>query len=66
MWYITAPKNHEVFARQAKRVSREWEFERIIPCHGDVVEKDAKGAWDSVMKWFLEMPDEKSKDGKKK
>ncbi|KIL57556.1 hypothetical protein M378DRAFT_133232 [Amanita muscaria Koide BX008] len=22
-----------------------WEFERIIPCHGDVIEKDAKAAW---------------------
>lgn len=32
------------FARDASAVAK-WEFERIIPCHGDVVEGDGKKAW---------------------
>ncbi|KAK0482378.1 hypothetical protein IW261DRAFT_1467486 [Armillaria novae-zelandiae] len=30
-----------------------WNFERIIPCHGDVIEKDAKQAWKDAYKYFL-------------
>ncbi|KAF9057191.1 hypothetical protein BJ165DRAFT_15203 [Panaeolus papilionaceus] len=38
--------------RDAKTVDS-WDFERIIPCHGDVIEKDAKQAWRDVYKFFL-------------
>ncbi|CAL1708834.1 unnamed protein product [Somion occarium] len=30
-----------------------WDFERIIPCHGDVIEKDGKKAWTSAYEWYL-------------
>ncbi|KAK0443727.1 hypothetical protein EV421DRAFT_507661 [Armillaria borealis] len=30
-----------------------WDFQRIIPCHGDVIEKDAKQAWKDAYKFFL-------------
>lgn len=32
------------FAKDAEAVAA-WDFERIIPCHGDVIEKDAKKAF---------------------
>lgn len=38
--------------RDAKAV-QEWGFERIIPCHGDVVEKDAKKAWEKAYRFYL-------------
>ncbi|TCD67124.1 hypothetical protein EIP91_000464 [Steccherinum ochraceum] len=31
-----------------------WDFERIIPCHGDVIEKNAKEAWRSAFQYFLD------------
>jgi hypothetical protein len=31
-----------------------WGFNRIIPCHGDVMEGDGKGIFEKVMKWHLE------------
>ncbi|TCD67126.1 hypothetical protein EIP91_000466 [Steccherinum ochraceum] len=31
-----------------------WDFERIIPCHGDVIEKDAKAAWKSSYRVYLD------------
>ncbi|KAK0192105.1 hypothetical protein F5146DRAFT_1038348 [Armillaria mellea] len=30
-----------------------WDFVRIIPCHGDVIERDAKQAWKDAYKFFL-------------
>jgi len=30
-----------------------WDFDTIIPCHGDVVAKDAKAAWQSVWDKYL-------------
>jgi hypothetical protein len=31
----------------------EWDFVRIIPCHGDVMEKDAKKIWLNALKAHL-------------
>jgi len=40
------------FAKSAKRVAA-WDFTRIIPCHGDVLEANGKEAWNSANKNFL-------------
>ncbi|KAF8201402.1 hypothetical protein BJ912DRAFT_945278 [Pholiota molesta] len=45
-------KNVEEMRRDAKVVSN-WDFERIIPCHGDVIESDAKKAWNDAYRHFL-------------
>jgi len=39
--------------RDAKTVA-DWDFERIIPCHGDVIETNAKQAWKDAFKAFLD------------
>jgi len=39
--------------RDAKTVAG-WDFDRIIPCHGDVIEKNAKKAWEDTFKAFLD------------
>jgi len=38
--------------RDAKTVAS-WDFDRIIPCHGDVVETDGKKAWEESYRTFL-------------
>jgi len=30
-----------------------WDFDRIIPCHGDVIETKGKEAWRSTYKAYL-------------
>ncbi|KAJ3558084.1 hypothetical protein NM688_g1123 [Phlebia brevispora] len=45
-------KDKEAMRRDAKKVS-EWEFDRIIPCHGDVIETDAKKAWTTAFARYL-------------
>ncbi|THH30563.1 hypothetical protein EUX98_g3624 [Antrodiella citrinella] len=45
-------KDKSEMKRDAKAVA-EWDFERIIMCHGDVIEKDAKKAWESAFSRYL-------------
>jgi len=39
--------------RDAKAVAG-WDFTRIIPCHGDVIEETGKKAWEDTYKAFLQ------------
>ncbi|KAL7283994.1 hypothetical protein ACG7TL_001267 [Trametes sanguinea] len=41
-WSLGVDK--EAMKRDVKTVAG-WDFDRIIPCHGDVIEKNAKAAW---------------------
>ncbi|TFK41494.1 hypothetical protein BDQ12DRAFT_678086 [Crucibulum laeve] len=43
----------EAMRRDAKIVAG-WDFERIIMCHGDVIEKDGKKAWSTAYSKYLE------------
>ncbi|RXW22217.1 hypothetical protein EST38_g3630 [Candolleomyces aberdarensis] len=51
VWALGVDK--DAMRRDARRVS-DWDFKRIIPCHGDVIENDAKTAWDTVYRKFLD------------
>ncbi|KAJ5947403.1 hypothetical protein N7466_000418 [Penicillium verhagenii] len=50
-WYVLA-NDRAAFTESMRRIIR-WDFDRLIPCHGDVVEKGAKGVFQDVMAWFL-------------
>jgi glyoxylase-like metal-dependent hydrolase (beta-lactamase superfamily II) len=51
-WYILSQQDRSAFTASVKRIVR-WDFDRIIPCHGDVIEAGGKGVWQDVMAWFL-------------
>ncbi|KAI9705705.1 MAG: hypothetical protein M1820_005115 [Bogoriella megaspora] len=46
-WFVFTGGNQESLARSVKAI-QEWPFERIVPCHGDVLENDAKAKWKSL------------------
>ncbi|KAI0088875.1 hypothetical protein BDY19DRAFT_153309 [Irpex rosettiformis] len=50
VWSIARDK--EAMKRDLKTI-RGWDFDRIIPCHGDVIEKDGKAAFEELFKWFF-------------
>ena len=52
-WYVLAIADRKAFARSMHTIDQ-WDFDRLIPCHGDVIETGAKGAFEDVMTWFLE------------
>jgi len=51
--WLAGKNNLEAMKRDAKTVA-EWGFERIIPCHGDVIEQDGNKAWRETYKWYLD------------
>ncbi|KAJ5689496.1 hypothetical protein N7462_003888 [Penicillium macrosclerotiorum] len=52
-WYILSSHDRASFTESVKRIIR-WDFDRLIPCHGDVIETDAKAVFQNVMAWFLQ------------
>ncbi|KAJ3487502.1 hypothetical protein NLI96_g3482 [Meripilus lineatus] len=50
-WWLATDKAS--MRRDATTVAN-WDFDRIIPCHGDVIEKVGKSAWKSAFKSFLD------------
>lgn len=52
LWYGVGSKNRQIFAESLRRVF-EWDFEKIIPCHGDVIETDAKATLERATGFFF-------------
>ncbi|KAJ5099456.1 hypothetical protein N7532_006457 [Penicillium argentinense] len=51
-WYILSSHDRTAFTESVRRIAR-WDFDRLIPCHGDVIETSAKSVFQNVMAWFL-------------
>ncbi|KAH7175505.1 beta-lactamase-like protein [Dactylonectria macrodidyma] len=49
-WY--AVKDRESFNESMRRIDQ-WDFTTLIPCHGDVIEGDAKQTFQKVFEWHL-------------
>ncbi|KAM3419911.1 hypothetical protein BST61_g3231 [Cercospora zeina] len=52
LWYGLASPRPE-FNKSMRKIN-EWKFDRIIPCHGDVIETGGKGIFERIMQWHLE------------
>ena len=53
LWYVASKGDRKSFAESVKRING-WNFDRMIPCHGDVVETGGKGLFEKVMAWHLQ------------
>jgi len=49
--FLAGLKNRKEMKKDLKKVS-EWEFERIVMCHGEIIEQNAKDAWNSAYSWY--------------
>ncbi|KAF9493170.1 hypothetical protein BDN71DRAFT_1508755 [Pleurotus eryngii] len=47
-------KDKKTMMQDARTVA-EWDFERVIPCHGDVIETDGKKAWVMAYSKYLKL-----------
>jgi glyoxylase-like metal-dependent hydrolase (beta-lactamase superfamily II) len=52
VWHVSAMADRKGFSASAQRIMA-WEFDRIIPCHGDVIEHDAHQVFQNVMAPFI-------------
>ena len=53
LWYAASSGARESFNQSARRING-WDFDKIIPCHGDVIESNAKGIFRNVLEWHLQ------------
>jgi len=51
IWYLTV-KDKSSFNQSVKKINQ-WDFDRIIPCHGDVIETGGKGIFQKVFEWSI-------------
>ncbi|KAK4199730.1 hypothetical protein QBC40DRAFT_281343 [Triangularia verruculosa] len=54
LWWVVSRADREGFNEIVRRMYRDWDFEVIVPCHGEVIEKGAKEVWGRVFEWHLE------------
>lgn len=54
IWYGISSKDRTGFAKSVSKIDK-WDFERIIPCHGDVIETGGKGIFQKIMAWHLDL-----------
>ena len=52
IWYGTSASDRTSFNESMGRIAK-WDFDKIIPCHGDVIENDGKGLFEKIMEWHL-------------
>jgi hypothetical protein len=54
IWWGMSAGNRNAFAASTARIDK-WDFDRLIPCHGDVIETGAKDVFRKVLRWHLEL-----------
>jgi hypothetical protein len=52
-WYVLSAGKKAGWAETASRVSK-WDFDTIVPCHGDVIETGGKTIFEKVFQWHLD------------
>jgi len=53
LWYLIGAGDREGFAGSVKKIHN-WAFDKVIPCHGDVIEVGGKAVFDQLTEWFRE------------
>lgn len=53
LWYGISAGDRPSYNDSVQKINK-WDFDRIIPCHGDVIERDGKGIFQKVMEWHLQ------------
>ena len=52
LWYGLSTSDRPTFNASAARINA-WDFDTVVPCHGDVIEKGGKGVFQKVFEWHL-------------
>lgn len=52
IWYGISSGNRKGYSASVAKIDK-WDFDRIIPCHGDIIETGGKGIFEKVMEWQL-------------
>ncbi|KAK3298358.1 uncharacterized protein B0H64DRAFT_73337 [Chaetomium fimeti] len=53
LWYVASRNDRAGFDESVARMAR-WEFDTIVPCHGETIVGDGKAVFEKVFAWHLE------------
>ena len=53
VWWLGSSANRPSFNKSTARIAT-FDFDRIIPCHGDVIETNGRGIFNTVFDWHLQ------------
>lgn len=53
LFHVSGSKDRAGFAESLKKM-QQWNFDRVIPCHGDVIENGGKEVLNQLSEWFIE------------
>lgn len=53
LWYVLSKGDRPSFNQGIQRIGT-WDFDTVIPCHGDVMIGDGKGIFQKVFEWHLQ------------
>lgn len=59
IWYAISAGDRNGYSKSMSKINA-WDFNRIIPCHGDIIETNGKGIFQKVMEWHLEQAGKKA------
>jgi hypothetical protein len=57
IWHGISSGDRVGFSKSVKNINQ-WDFDRIIGCHGDTIENNGKGIFQHIMEWHLKMKTE--------
>lgn len=52
LWYAMSARDRPGFNESVRRIDA-WEFETLVPCHGETIVGTAKQVWAKVFEWHL-------------
>lgn len=52
LWHVASASDRDGFKRSMAKIYQ-WDFDRIIMCHGDVIETGGKDVFRNLFDWFL-------------
>lgn len=52
MWYVMSARDRNGFNQSVERINA-WDFETMIPCHGETMVGDGKQVFEKVFEWHL-------------
>lgn len=52
LWYAISSSDRAGFNKSVAKIDK-WDFDAIVPCHGDVIERGGKGVFQKVFGWHL-------------
>ena len=60
IWYAMSSSDRPGYNKSIAKING-WDFDTIIPCHGDVIESGGKGIFQKVFEWHLQALSNESK-----